>query len=163
MRRLLAAAATGALLLLTACSTEPSGADTGTPATTAAVPTAAAPAGASAGASAAPGASRAGNPGDVALATNLNAICNQATKVSGTQLAAFSASAGSKDGAQTALRNWGFALGSLQELVADQGLKDAFGKASGDLKKLATEDPAKIDQARLAEIQGSVAKACAGK
>jgi hypothetical protein len=175
MRRLLAAAACGAVLLLGAGCTADSSPE---PAVTTAAPVPSA-GGGPAGASGAPGASGAANPGDVALATNLSAICNQATKVSGSSIANFAsnaedlkkAAAGSDKNelakaaarSQGPVQNWSFAMKNLGQLVADAGLKDAFGKAGDELEKLGATDPTKIDQAKLTEVQGNIAKACAGK
>jgi hypothetical protein len=180
MRRLVAAVASGVIVLFGAgCSTDksadspvvaaPSVAGSG-PAVPSGVPSGAASGAASAGAV---------NPGDAALAADTGAICNQATRVSGGALSRFAvvskdlkeANAGKNelakvqaaDAFKKSLQNWRFALDSLHQLVADQKLKADFGKQRDAVDKLIAGDPAKVTEAQIAEINKNVVAACAGK
>lgn len=180
MRRLCAAAASGVILLFGAgCSTDKTadnptvaapGATTAGPAASAGAAASVAPGGASAGAV---------NPGDAALAADSGAICNQATKVSGSALSHFAtaardlkeanagsnaqAKAGAAESFKTNLQNWRFALDNLHQLVADQKLKADFGKQRDAIDKLLKGDPAKVTEAQVAAINKDITTTCAGK
>ena len=178
MRRLWATAASGAVILLSAgCSTEPATTGSATPAVPPVPPSAAAPApqaSPGAGASAGAGAASA-NAGDVALAGNTDAICKQATKVSGRAAATFAtnmkllveaSTAKSKDDAQQArartvrdVQNWSFALADLSKLVADKTVKRALADMSKQVTRL-QGDVEKIDDAKLANLREQLDKAC---
>ena len=173
MRRLLVAAASGAVLLLGAgCSTDKAAETDAAPAPTAAVaPTGAAPAPSVTDASGKPV-----NAGDAALASNAAAICNQATKVSGAAATTLAREAGDLAGvkgepdaraAETQVRRglegWAFALRDLGNLTDDAALKKALGTQGGKVQKLSEGDLYKIKESQLKAIGKDVEKACAGK
>jgi hypothetical protein len=172
MRRLWATAVSGAVLLLSAgCSTETPSAGAPTPAAPASVgaPTAAAPPTASTGASAGPDA------GDVALAGNTDAICNQASKVGGNAAATYATNkkilvdaekAKDKDLAQKAeakavrdVQSWAYALEDMSKLVADKAVKEALSDMSKDVVKL-KGDVKKINDATFTKLSSKLDKAC---
>ncbi len=189
MRRLLAAAASGAVLLLGAgCSTDKSGDTAAAPAPAAApsATTAAAPAatGSTGGAPADPAATDGGgkavSPGDAALAANTPAICKQATKVSGETVTAFArdakalatakqsadkfAAEQATAGVQRRLQSWSYALESLSGLTSDAALKKSFGSLSYKVEKLSqTKDVSTVKQSQLRAVQNDVEKACAAR
>jgi hypothetical protein len=166
MRRLLATAASGAVLLLGAgCSTEP---------TAAPAPTVA---GAAAASTAAPGASAGPNAGDAALAANTPAICNEAKKVSGAGVANIAngkkeiadaaksnadAKARAQELAEHAVDQWSYALGDLGKTVADAQVKKDLTSISAEVAKLKAT-VAKVDDAKVAALSKKVETACAGK
>jgi hypothetical protein len=176
MRRLWATAASGAVLMLSAsCSADPPATGTATPAVPPASVAASAP-----GAPGAPGASAgasgvAPNPGDVALAGNTAAICEQATKVGAQAVTLYGQNkkiladamtakdsdlAGkAKAKAQRDMQNWAFALTDLSRLVADTTVKKALAAASTQVTKLRT-DIGKINAKDFAAVQAKLDKAC---
>jgi hypothetical protein len=201
MRRLLATAAGSAVLLLGAgCSTGPDATDdaaSGAPASAPPGSAAAAP-GASGGGTTGSGATgaakdgvaRPGTPaggatagqsararsvGEAALAGNTIAICDQATKISGTAAATFAtdlkviveaSSAGdkarlakAKEKARRNVENWSFALGDMSKLVADPGVKKALADMSRSVGKL-RGDLTGIDPAKLDGLRTKLDKAC---
>ena len=184
MRRLLAAAASSAVLLLGAgCSTDTSG-DTPSAEATAGTAAPAPGPGASAGATGAPGTTggtdaggtTAANPGDAALAANTGAICTQATKVSGSAVSGFAVTAkdlAAQKGKNTAvqvetkarrdLEGWAFALRDLGGLTTDGALKKSLGGLSGEVVKLSEGDLYKIKNSTIEDIRKRVDTACSGK
>ncbi len=181
MRRLLAATVSGVILVSGAgCSADAGNTAPGAPVTSTAGSAVggspAAPA-ASRGASAAPGTSgRAVDSGDAVLAANAGQLCVQARMVSGTAVSEFphlqkelkAATTGQQkkltgDRIRQTVGNWSFALNNLSRLVADPGLKKAFGAAGESARRLGAGDPAKITQDQLVAVQKDIDKACAGK
>jgi hypothetical protein len=186
MRRLLVAAASGAVLLLGAgCSTDKSGDAAPAPGLTAtARPAAPTVTGGSGAPGAAPATTDAGgkavSPGDAALAANTDAICKQATTVSSESVAAFASEskqlAAAKKAAdpvaaqrttaqvQRRLQSWSYALRSLSELTSDAALKKSFGTLGGKVEKLSqAKDPATVKQSELRAVRDDVAKACSAR
>ena len=173
MRRLLATAASGAVLLLGAgCSTDPDAAAPVVPpagASASAGVSAAAPGGASSGASA--GAQPAG---DAALSSNTEAICTSASKAGGAAAVTFAAdlkllvdasSSQDPDAAAKARQKverdvdqWSFALADLSNLVSDKAVKKALGDLSKEVGAL-KGDIQKIDSGKVAALQEKLDKA----
>jgi hypothetical protein len=169
MRRLWATAASGAVLLLSAgCSTDPpvTGSPTPAPPASVAVGVPGASAGASAGVP---------DPGDVALAGNTAAICEQATKVTAQAVRQYTQNkknltdaatakdadlvAKAKAQAERDVQNWSFALKDLSGLVADTTVKKALAEVSTQITKF-DADIQKISSKSFASVQAKVAKAC---
>jgi hypothetical protein len=179
MRRLLLAAAIGAVVLGTAgCSIDktPSAAVT---------PQAAAPAGAGAslpgGASSAPangskpGGAAGANAGDAALAGNTQAICNQAAKTGGQFGSMFAQDLKLLIDAESAkdqdlsgkvkqktardVENYSFALNDLSKLAADPTVKQALADMSRQVTAL-KGDVRKIDDKKLDGLRATLDKAC---
>ncbi|GAA0812437.1 hypothetical protein [Spirilliplanes yamanashiensis] len=176
MRRLLVAAASGAVLLLGAgCSTDPAATPDAAPAPT----NAAAPTSAAAPAPAPSTTDKSGKPvnaGDAALASNTGAICGQANKVSGVAAASFARESGLladskgkpeaqrvEERVQRGLEGWAFALRDLGNLTDDAALKKALGTQGDKVQKLSEGDLHKIKESQLTAIGNDVEKACAGK
>ena len=172
MRRLMAAAAVTAALLVAGCSTD----KTATADSAAAAPTPAAgsSAGAATGASAgAKGAS--GGAGDAALSGNTKAICDQAAKTGGNAGATFAQdlkllidAESSKDKAAVTaakqkttrdVENYSYALQDMSKLTDDAALKKALASMSASVGKL-KGDVRKIDAEELGRLQGTLDKAC---
>jgi hypothetical protein len=169
MRRLWATAVSGAVIVLSAgCSTETPSAGSPTPAAPAASVAAVAP-------TASTGASTGPNAGDVALAGNTDAICNQASKVAGNAAATYATNkkilvdaekAKDKDLAQKAeakavrdVQGWAYALDDMSKLVADKTVKKALSDMSKDVVKL-KGDVTKINDATFSKLSGKLDKAC---
>lgn len=173
MRRLLVAAASGAVLLLGAgCSTDKAAEPAAAPAPTGAV----APTGAAPAPSVTDAAGKPVDAGDAGLASNTDAICTQATKVSGAAVTTFTRDAGAladnkgkpeaqrvEERVRRGLEGWAFALRDLGNLTDDGALKKAFGTQSGKVQKLSEGDLYKVRESQLTAIGKDVDKACAGK
>ena len=171
MRRLVAAAAVAGALLLTGCSADKT-ATSGGP-TVAPAPAAGAPVGSAAASVAATAAS--GNAGDVALAGNTQAICDQAgttgehaaaTFAQDLQLLIDAESAKDKAAISAAqaktsrdVENYAYALRDMSKLVADPAVKQALAAMSTSVEKL-KGDVRKIDAKELGLLAGTLAKAC---
>jgi hypothetical protein len=170
MRRLMAAAAVTAALLVAGCSTDKTA--TADAAATAPTPAAGSSAGATTGASAgAKGAAA----GDAALSGNTKAICDQAAKTGGNAGATFAQdlkllidAESSKDkaavtGAQQKttrdVENYAYALQDMSKLTSDPALKKALASMSASVAKF-KGDVRKIDAEELGRLQGTLDKAC---
>jgi len=170
MRRLMAAAAATAALLVAGCSTDKT--DT---AATAPTPAAGSSAGAATGASAGASAGAKGAAGDAALSGNTKAICDQAAKTGGNAGATFAQdlkllidAESSKDKAAVAaaqqkttrdVENYSYALQDMSKLTDDAALKKALATMSASVGKL-KGDVRKIDAEELGRLQGTLDKAC---
>ena len=177
MRRLLVAAASGAVLLLGAgCSTDKAAETDAVPAPTGAVAPTVAPSGAAPAPSTTDASGKPVNAGDAALASNTDAICNQATKVSGSAAAAFAREAGTladskgkpdaqrvEERVQRGLEGWAYALRDLGNLTDDGALKKALGTQGDKVQKLSEGDLHKVKESQLTAIGNDVEKACASK
>jgi len=171
MRRLMAAAAVTAALLVAGCSTDKTAtADTAaapTPATGASTSAAAGAKGSSAAAS--------GAAGDAALSGNTKAVCDQAAKTGGSAASSFSqdlkllidaesaddkaAVAAAKAKTSRDMENYSYALQDMSKLVDDPAVKKALAEMSASVTKL-KGDVRKIDAEELGRLQGTLSKAC---
>jgi hypothetical protein len=179
MRRLLLAAAIGAVVLGTAgCSTDdktPSAA--ATPQVGVSVGAGATlPAGASAPANGSkPGGAAGANAGDAALAGNTQAICNQAAKTGGQFGSMFAQDLKLLIDAESAkdqdlsgkvkqktardVENYSFALNDLSKLAADATVKQALADMGKQVTAL-KGDVRKIDDKKLDSLRATLDKAC---
>jgi hypothetical protein len=170
MRRLLLAAAVGAVVLGAAgCSTDKTPTATATPPVGfTPQPGASAPAGA-----AKPGA--AGATGDAALSGNTQAICNQAAKTGGQFGSMFAQDLKLLIDAESAkdtdmsgkvrqktardVENYSFALNDMSKLAADPVVKQALADMSKQVTAL-KGDVRKIDDKKLDKLRGTLDQAC---
>jgi hypothetical protein len=178
MRRLLLAAAIGAVVLGAAgCSTDKTPGATATPPAGATPGTAASlPAVASAPPNGSkPGGATGANAGDAALSGNTQAICNQAAKTGGQFGAMFAQdlkllidaeSAKDKDLSGKVkqkttrdVENYSFALNDLSKLAADPTVKQALADMGKQMTAL-KGDVRKIDDAKLDKLRATLDKAC---
>jgi hypothetical protein len=177
MRRLMAAAAVTAALLLTGCSTDKTAAGDAsaapTPAGTAAPAVTGAP-----GATSATGTARTDGDkakGDAALSGNTAALCSQAVRTGGQAAAAFAqdlkllidaesarnkaAVAEAKAKTTRDVENYEYALKDMSKLAADPAVKQALAEMSASVDRL-KGDVRKIDADELGRLQGTLGKAC---